>query len=285
MGDQCVRNSTIKRHSKAQQHTLVFEMQEILKGWEGQPKGMLQVLCECGFIDGSKSEKYYTIEGRKDEFGYVGPTTSCKMMMEQQIDFIEEETLLQYHGRQLGVTIDRTPKCHPEMAGEGIEGLCKGVRWLPITEKRTKNKFCESVKKSISQDIMTIERQQIFSRQAWQYMLAYQAIDNNEDESNEPKTAANGREPAANEDKKTTFALIKNVIKTTNLPIRPTGQSPIGTLAISTRLLVQWRWLHTCMNSNKEQGNMLINSSNRVNKGKAAAGQGAADQIWDMFFL
>jgi hypothetical protein len=52
------------------------------------------------------------------------------MMMKQQIDFIEEETLLQYHGRQLGVTIDRTLKCHPEMAGEGIEynrGLCKGV--------------------------------------------------------------------------------------------------------------------------------------------------------------
>jgi hypothetical protein len=196
---------------------LVFEMQEILTGWEGQPKGMLQVLWERGFVDGSKSEKYYTIEGRKDEFGNVDPTTSCKMMMEQQIDFIEEETLLQYHGRQLGVTIDRTPKCHPEMAGEGIEynwGCAKGYyRRLPITEKRTKNKFRESVKKSISRDIMTIERQRMFSRRARQYMLAYHAIDNNKDESNEPRTAENG-EPAANEDKKTTFALIESVIKT-----------------------------------------------------------------------
>jgi hypothetical protein len=43
------------------------------------------------------------------------------MMMEQQMDFNEEETLLQYHGRWLGVILDRTPKCHPEMAGEGIE--------------------------------------------------------------------------------------------------------------------------------------------------------------------
>jgi hypothetical protein len=131
---------------------LVFEMQEILKGWEGQPKGMLQVFWEPGFINGSKSEKYYTIEGRKDEFGNVDPTTSCKMMMEQQIDFIEEEKLLQYHGRQLGVTIDRTPKCHPEMAGEGIDynwGCAKGYySQLPITEKRTKNKFRESVKKA-----------------------------------------------------------------------------------------------------------------------------------------
>jgi hypothetical protein len=45
---------------------LVFEQQEILKGWQGQPKGMLQVLWEHGFIDGSKLEKYYTLEGRKD---------------------------------------------------------------------------------------------------------------------------------------------------------------------------------------------------------------------------
>jgi hypothetical protein len=60
---------------------------------------------------------------------------------------------------------------------------------------------------------MTIERQRMFSCRAQQYMLAYKAIDNNKDESNEPTTAANGGESAANEDKKTTFALIENVIK------------------------------------------------------------------------
>jgi hypothetical protein len=41
--------------------------------------------------------------------------------MEQLSDFQDEETLLQYHGRMLGVKVDQTPKCHPEMAGEGIE--------------------------------------------------------------------------------------------------------------------------------------------------------------------
>jgi hypothetical protein len=147
------------------------------------------------------------------------------MMMERQMDFIEEETLLQYHGRQLGVTIDRTPKCHPEMAGEGIEynwGCAKGYyRRLPITEKRTKNKFRESVKKSISRDIMTIERQRMFSRRARQYMLAYHAIDNtdnnnnnNNNESNQAITAATAGETRTNEDNKTTFALIESIIKT-----------------------------------------------------------------------
>ena len=146
------------------------------------------------------------------------------ILIERQIDFIEEETLLQYHGRQLGVTIDRTPKCHPEMAGEGIEynwGCAKGYyRRLPITEKRTKNKFRESVKKSISREIMTIERQRMFSRRARQYMLAYHAIDNssgnnnnNNNEPNEAITAATTGGNRTNEEKKTTFALIETIIK------------------------------------------------------------------------
>jgi hypothetical protein len=44
-------------------------------------------------------------------------------------------------------------------------------------------------------------------------VLAYHAIDYNKDASNEPRTAANGGEPAANNDNKTTFALIESVIK------------------------------------------------------------------------
>jgi hypothetical protein len=42
------------------------------------------------------------------------------MMMSSLMDFIEEETLLQYHGKTLGIIVDRTPECHPEVAGEGI---------------------------------------------------------------------------------------------------------------------------------------------------------------------
>jgi hypothetical protein len=41
--------------------------------------------------------------------------------MEQLSDFQDEETLLQYHGKMLGVKVNQTPKCHPGMAGEGIE--------------------------------------------------------------------------------------------------------------------------------------------------------------------
>jgi hypothetical protein len=36
-------------------------------------------------------------------------------------DFQDEETVLMVYGKQMVVFVDRTPKCHPEMVGEGIE--------------------------------------------------------------------------------------------------------------------------------------------------------------------
>ena len=102
-------------------------------------------------------------------------------------DFIEEETLLQYHGRLLGVKVVRTPKCHPEIAGEGIEydwGCGKGFyRRLPLSAKKTKNKFRESVKKSLDMDeVLTIKRRRLFSKRAREYMVAYSILDNNSEE-------------------------------------------------------------------------------------------------------
>ena len=87
----------------------------------------------------------YTINGSKDEYGAVIPGTSLKEMMNSLEDFCEEETLLQHHGRLLNVIVDRTPKCHPEIAGEGVEYSWAAAkinyRRLRITEKRTKNKI------------------------------------------------------------------------------------------------------------------------------------------------
>jgi hypothetical protein len=47
--------------------------------------------------------------------------TSLKYLMVNCTDFIEEETLLHSMGHQMDMTIDRMPKCHPELAGEGFE--------------------------------------------------------------------------------------------------------------------------------------------------------------------
>jgi hypothetical protein len=86
------------------------------------------------------------------------------------MDFIEEEALLQqYHGKTLGGIVDRTPKCHPEVAGEGIKyswGCSKGKYCcLPLSGKRKKEKFCKSVWQCLNgNEVLTMESQRMFSK-------------------------------------------------------------------------------------------------------------------------
>jgi hypothetical protein len=61
----------------------------------------------------------YTVDGKNDAFGNNVTDTCLRYWMDQLSDFQDEETLLQYHGRQIGgKEVDRTPKCHPEMASK-----------------------------------------------------------------------------------------------------------------------------------------------------------------------
>ena len=175
----------------------------VKEGWCGKPKGMLQVLFERGHIDPTIPNPYehYTVDGKKDAFGNVIETTCLRQLIENQPDFIEEETLLQYHGRLLGAIVDRTPKCHPEMAGEGIEyswGCAKGFyRRAKRSCKKTKENFRTTVRESLDREkVLTIERQRRFSKRARQYMLAYDAIqktccvENSEGEKNKKEMSA-----------------------------------------------------------------------------------------------
>jgi hypothetical protein len=84
---------------------------KVIKGWQGKVKGLLQVLCERGFIDMNNHQKY-TMNGRQDACGVLMPKTYLIHLMSNCIDFEEEELLLQANGRELGVLVDRTPKCH-----------------------------------------------------------------------------------------------------------------------------------------------------------------------------
>jgi hypothetical protein len=88
----------------------VFTETSIIKGWNGKPKGMLQILWEWGFInpaiEPAKAEGFYSNDGKKDAFGNLILGTLLRKMMRCLIDFINEETLLQYHGETLGVLVD-----------------------------------------------------------------------------------------------------------------------------------------------------------------------------------
>ncbi len=76
-------------------------------------------------------------------------------------DFEEEETMLQSMGTLMGVAIDQSPKCHCEIAGEGIEytwACAKNhYRGILLDKKRGKENFVKSVRECLSKDVLTRE--------------------------------------------------------------------------------------------------------------------------------
>jgi hypothetical protein len=86
----------------------------------GKTKRPPQVLWERGIVDETRLSEYI-INGRQNGYGVLDKSFAFKSLMASCLDFEEEETLLQSTGREMGVLVDRTPKCHCELAGEGIE--------------------------------------------------------------------------------------------------------------------------------------------------------------------
>jgi hypothetical protein len=77
---------------------------------------MLQILWERGWIDEGRLQDY-TVNGWKDALGTTINDRSLRYLLGHCEDFINEESMLQYYGRMMGVLVDRTPKCHYESAG------------------------------------------------------------------------------------------------------------------------------------------------------------------------
>ena len=130
------------------------------KGWQGQPKGLLQVLWERGWIDEANLEKY-TMDPATDDDGEVlegAEEWSLRVLMTSCLDFAEEMTAFQHVGNELGVSVIISPKFHGELAGEGIEyswGVTKGLyRRKPLHSKRSKEAFKGLVVECTSRDIL-----------------------------------------------------------------------------------------------------------------------------------
>ena len=140
---------------------------------------MLQILWERGWIDERRLNDY-TVNGKKDALGTTINETSLKYLLGNCEDFINEESMLQYYGRMMGVTVDRTPKCHCELAGEGIEyswaASKNKYRRFPVSQKKGKDQFRKLVSECLSREVVTTELVRAFSRQARQYICAYHAL-------------------------------------------------------------------------------------------------------------
>ena len=132
-------------------------------------------------IDGTNIN-LYSLTGKKDAFGsVVDYGTSLRHLMGLCHDFINEEGMLLHIAKCLGVEVLLTPKCHAELAGEGVEYIWGGAkgkyRRLSLAQKSGKDNFKASLYHCLSEDVITIERVRKYARRARQYMMAYHAVD------------------------------------------------------------------------------------------------------------
>jgi len=105
---------------------------------------LLQVAWEQGFINPSikNIKSFYTINGWKNAMGILQPKTSLKHLLANCINFEEEEMMLQMLGQTLGIVVNCTPKCHPELTSKGIEYSwgCSKNCYLCLTLQEKKRK-------------------------------------------------------------------------------------------------------------------------------------------------
>ena len=93
----------------------------------GNPKGIMKVLWEHVFVETSKDVcTYYKLCGGYDNDGKKILEIILRELMRNCHKFIKGETLLQTNPCKMGerrdnILFNRTPKCHPEISGEGIE--------------------------------------------------------------------------------------------------------------------------------------------------------------------
>ncbi|KAL7535754.1 hypothetical protein ACHAXR_006710 [Thalassiosira sp. AJA248-18] len=151
-------------------------------GFIGKSKGAFQILWERGMVKPEvEYQKDYTMNGKKDEHGNTMKDTSINDLIHTCEDFVHEKTLLQYYGEKLGSIIDRSPKCTPEIAGDGIEyewAMSKlWYRKQPWEQKKKKEKFIKLVKEALGSNVLTIERSRHFSRRARFNMISYYMLE------------------------------------------------------------------------------------------------------------
>ena len=146
-------------------------------GYVGKAKGLRQVLWERGWLCPGKK---YTMKGIIVN-GTIDPTTSLVQIMANCSDFRNERTLMEELVEERGHEFDKSPKCHPELAGDGVE-----YDWGKSKHDfRAKNDgvplhLRAHIKASFAG--LTRERRFLFSRKARSYKRAYLALARGEGE-------------------------------------------------------------------------------------------------------
>ena len=180
----------------ASSHGIVMEIEEdeVIQGWLGKPKGLLQILWECGWIDPLENLQKYVKDKKQnwlDAHGNVLPEykrDATKFVLTDLLancpDFKYEKSAMQKLAEDLSSLHDCkidlliTPKYHCELAGEGIEygwGLFKKYyHQTPMPPKRGKVCFWSCIENCLK--MVTVDHSRRFSARAHCYMLTYSLL-------------------------------------------------------------------------------------------------------------
>ena len=159
---------------------------EVIAGYVGKPKGAKEIACERGFFlpTGVLSNgKKVTLNGTPSKDAVTGvvnldKTTSVIRMLKRCSDFKNEQTQISHILNLLGISVRLTPKCHPEIAGRGVEyawGYAKLQFRCKFNDAIAKN-LKDNVLKSLDRDVITVDRSRKFARKAREYKLTYALI-------------------------------------------------------------------------------------------------------------
>jgi len=143
----------------------------------GKPKGLKQILWERGlYVDGMLTHQTDTVAMRKLMDGGEGlpEHLDMKRVLARQPDFLAEKCALQQMIEDRGHIFLKSPACHPEIAGYGIE-YCWGYSstiFRKINDCTAAN-LEKNVGIALSNENLTLERVWKYSRRTRDYMRMY----------------------------------------------------------------------------------------------------------------
>ena len=140
----------------------------VKEGYVGKAKGLTQLLKERGlFVEGMTKDGTCTAGGRKF---YKGDEFNMVLVLNNQPDYKAERTALETLGDSLGVVVQASTKCHPEIAGEGIE---YGFALMKMHYKKHNN-FCARTLQARIRDAikstLTVDAARLCARRAAEYL-------------------------------------------------------------------------------------------------------------------
>lgn len=155
-----------------------FESPELKEeAYVGKAKGINQVLFERGLLDPTKK---YTLDGKNDKHGDPIPGTSTKAILAACPDFQNELNLLEQLVADRKHILLSSPKCHPELAGDGVEyGWGQSKRYYRRKNTGSEKEMAQNQQKLVFESIApgNIPRIRLmrYSRVAREYKLVYKS--------------------------------------------------------------------------------------------------------------